>query len=108
MPNPTRVRDNMVGAKSSVKGVLADFPTPILPKIGGEPTREGLIDLHRLVIWNAASVASNLREGQHGNLALMVTDEEYKAYTRFAFVLPHNPGDFPQSMGNAQEQAIET
>ena len=47
----------MAGATISVKGVLADFPTPILPKIGGEPTREGLIDLHQLVSDNAASVA---------------------------------------------------
>ena len=43
---PKRVRDNMVGATSSVNGILTDFPAPILPKIEGEPTREGLIDLH--------------------------------------------------------------
>ena len=26
----------------------------------------------------------------------------------FAFVPPHNPGDYPQSMGSAQEQALGT
>ena len=36
----------MAGATSSVKGVLADLLTPIIPKIGGEPTREGFIEIH--------------------------------------------------------------
>ena len=43
---PTRVQDEMAGAKSSVEGFLADFPKPILPKIGKEPTKEGLIWIH--------------------------------------------------------------
>ena len=58
---------------SSVEGVLADFPTPILPKIGGEPTREGLIDIHRLISVNSASMASNIGGGLHGHLALTMT-----------------------------------
>ena len=53
----------MAGARISVKGVLADFLTPILPKINGYPTREGLIDIHRLISGNAEYVASNLRGG---------------------------------------------
>ena len=36
----------MAGATISLKGVLMDFLTPILPKIDGEPKREGLIDIH--------------------------------------------------------------
>ena len=53
----------MAGETSSVEGVLADFLKPILPKIYEEPTREGLIDLHRLISGNTASVASNLGGG---------------------------------------------
>ena len=34
-----------------------------------------------------------------------MTAEEYMEQKGFAFVLPHNPGDYPQSMGIAQEQA---
>ena len=41
----------MAGTTISVEGLLADFPTPIFPKIGGGPTRKGLIDIHRLINW---------------------------------------------------------
>ena len=65
----------MAGATSSVKGVLVDFPTPILPKIGGEPTRDALIGLQILVSGNVASVASNLGGGGNGHLTLMITSK---------------------------------
>ena len=93
---------------SRVKVVLADFLTPILLKIHREPTREGLIDIHQLIGGNMASVALNLGGGQHRHLALSMTSEEYMEQTGFAFVLTHNPGDYPQSMGSAQEQALGT
>ena len=67
----------MAGETSSVEGVLADFLKPILPKIYEEPTREGLIDLHRLISGNTASVASNLGGGRHGHLTLTMTADEY-------------------------------
>ena len=83
MPSiPTRVRDDMARETRSVEVFLADFPTPILPKIGGEPTREGLINLHQLVNGNAASVMSNLGGGRHGH-ALMITAKDYKTQTGF-------------------------
>ena len=71
----------MAGEISSVKGVLADFLTPILPNIGVEPTREELIDLHCLVSGNLASLPSNLGGGRHGHLSLTITGEEYMAHT---------------------------
>ena len=83
----------MVGATSSADVVLADFLIPILPKIGGEPTREGLIDINQLISGNAASVVSNLRGVQYGHLALTMTAEKYMEQTPFAFVPPHNPDD---------------
>ena len=39
---------------------------------------------------------------------LKITDKEYRAQMGFGFVPPHNPGEYPQSMGNAQEQALQT
>ena len=60
----------MMGATSSVEGVLAYFQTPILPKIGREPTRKGLINIHRLISDNAASVASNFGGGRHRHLTM--------------------------------------
>ena len=98
----------MAGATSSFKGVLADFLTPILPNIEGEPTKEELIDLHQLASGNTESVLSNLGGGRHGHLALTMTATEYRTQKGFTFVLQHNPGNYPQSMGNAQEQALRT
>ena len=49
-----------------------DFLTPILNNIGGELTREALIDIHQLISGNAASTASNLGGGKNGNLALRI------------------------------------
>ena len=69
----------MTGTTSSIEGVLADSPTPILTKINREPKIEGLIDLHQLISGNTASVASNLGGGQHGHLALTMISEEYRA-----------------------------
>ena len=95
----------MAGATSSVDEFLADFPTLIIPNISIEPTREGLIEIHRLISGNVASMVSNLGGGQHGHLALTMTAEKYMEQTGFAFVPPHNPVNYPQSMGSAQEQA---
>ena len=47
------------GGKTSTEEVLAELLTPVLPNIGGEPTRKGLIDLHRLISGDAASMSSN-------------------------------------------------
>ena len=71
----------MAGETISVKGVLSDFLTPILPKIGRYPTRESLIELNRLTSGNAAYVASNLGGGQLRHLALTITAEDYMAHT---------------------------
>ena len=98
----------MAGATISVEGVLAYFPTPIIPKIDGERTREGFIKIHQLISENAASVASNLGGGQHGHLTLTMTAGEYMEQTGFAFVQMHNPDNYPQSMKSSKEQALGT
>ena len=92
----------------SVKRVLVDFLTPILANIGREPTREGIIELHILVSGNTASVFLNLGGVRQGHLVLTMTSKEYAAQTGFAFVPPHNPSNYPPTMGNAQEQALGT
>ena len=67
--------------------------TPILLRIGGDPTREALIELHQIISGNAASVASNIGGGRNGHLALTMTNEDYLAQTYYAFVPPYNPCD---------------
>ena len=55
-----------------------------------------------------ASVAASLGGGRHGHLALMMTAKEYMEQTGLVFVPPQYPGNYPQSMGSAQEQALRT
>ena len=98
----------MLGETNSIEGVLMEFLTPILPKIGGDPTREALINLHQLISGNAASMVSNLVGGHHRHLALTMTAEEYMEQTGYTFVPPHNPGNYPPMMGTAQEQVLRT
>ena len=68
----------MAGETIIVKEVLSEFPTSIVPKIGGEPTREILINLNRLIIGNVVSVASNLGGGRNEHLILKMIAKEYK------------------------------
>ena len=35
-----------------------------------------------------------------------MTYKEFKKNMGFSFVLPHNPGNYPQIVGNAKEQAL--
>ena len=98
----------MVGTTSIVEGVIAGFLTPIIPKIGGYPMESSLIELHRFISQNAVSVASNLRGLRHGNLALPITAENYMEQMEYSFVPPHNPVDYPPTMGTSQEQALRT
>ena len=69
---PPRVQYIMLGATSNIKGVFYDFPTPILPEIGGEPKRELLIDLYQLFSRNASSVASKIGGIRNGPLSLKI------------------------------------
>ena len=98
----------MLGTTRSIKGLLAYFLTPILLNIGGELTRESLIDLHPLISGNEASVVSNLVGGWHRHLALTMISEEYMAQTGYTFLPPHNPRNLQSTMGTAQEQEIGT
>ena len=66
----------MAGATDSVEGVIADSPMPILPKFVWEPTREAIIDIHRLISGNASPVASNLGGGRYSHLPLRMTMED--------------------------------
>ena len=103
-----RVRYIILGETSRVEVVLTDFLTPILPKIGGELTIEALKDLHIFVSGNGASVASNLEGGEHRHLTLTMTANKYLAQMGYKFLPPQNPGNYPPTMGTAQELALGT
>ena len=98
----------MMGTYNSIKGVLSDFPTLILPEIFGEPTREYHTKIYRLISGNAESMVSNLGGGRNVHLALTITTYDYLAQTGHAFVSLYKPIDPPLTMGTAQEQALGT
>jgi hypothetical protein len=70
------------------------FEYPELTKIHGEPNSESLFKLrnHELKA-NAQSVYSNLSDGVHGHLALVLTDAQYLlVLTDVPFDIPVHPG----------------
>ena len=54
------------------------------------------------------SVSSNLGRGWHRYIVLTITSKEYTVQIVFAFVPPHNLGNYPPNMGNSQDQALRT
>ena len=51
-------------------------------------------------------MASNLGGGGHEYLALTMTYKECMEQMSYIFVPPHSPGNYPPTMGTAQEQAL--
>jgi hypothetical protein len=68
------------------------FEYPELTKIHGEPNSESLFTLRNELKANAQSVYSNLSDGAHGHLALVLTDAQYGLLTNQPFVRPVHPG----------------
>eukprot|EP00978_Attheya_sp_CCMP212_P035867 scaffold158578_cov24-Attheya_sp.AAC.1 len=60
--------------------------------------------MHKRRCENAAAVTSNLGGGNHGHLALLMTDRAYFEETQLAFIAPTKPGDDPPTALNPEEQ----
>ena len=71
------------------------FPHPLLPPIIGIPTYESIAELHIQLNANAASVQSNLGDGQLGLLPLTVSPAVYNTLSAIPFIAPVNPGTTP-------------
>ncbi len=72
--------------------LVANFPHPHIPPIIGQPTYETLAQLHIMLNSNAASVHSNLGNGQLGLLQITVSAAVYNTLSVTPFVIPLNPG----------------
>jgi hypothetical protein len=72
--------------------LIAGFPHSSLPKVTGEPTFEDLKVIQWLLNTNAMSVVSYEGGGRHGNLGIIMTNEEYLAIAVDVFPVPNNPG----------------
>ena len=106
--NPNKISRRSGGGNNQRRGNPRVFTDANSSKDWWEPTRKELIKIHRLISGNAASVPSNLGRGQHWHLVLAMTSVEYMEQTGLAFVPPHNPDDYSQSMGSAQKQSLGT
>jgi hypothetical protein len=89
--------------------IVEGFPHPTIPPIVGIPTYEAIAELNLHLNANAASVQSNLGNGQLGLLALTVSPAIFNTLSTIAFVPPANPGTTPTIPGGstgAQTQAV--
>jgi hypothetical protein len=68
------------------------FEFPELTKLQGEPNSESLFKLRNELKANAQAVYSNLSDGAHGHLALVLSDAQYAILTDQPFVRPVFPG----------------
>jgi hypothetical protein len=68
------------------------FEYPDLTKIHGEPASKSLFKLRNELKANAQSVYSNLSDGTHGHLALVLSAQQYALLAAVAFIIPEHPG----------------
>jgi len=79
----------------SIDKIVDGFPQPNIAPIVGIPTYESIAKLNLQLNANAASVQSNLGDGQLGLLALTVSPAVFNTLSAVAFVHPVNPGTNP-------------
>ena len=80
-----------------------------LDKITGEPNANFIIKLQKQLKSNAASVTSNLRDGLHGHLGLVLNPVDYAlVVSPVLFLAPIDPGPFviPQVTTAAMATAL--
>lgn len=80
---------------SNTDKIVEGFPFPTISPIVGEPNYETIAAVHLKLNANAASVRSNLGNGQLGLLYLTVSPAVYATLSPIAFVPPVNPGAQP-------------
>ena len=85
------------------------FEFPELTKLQGEPTCASLFLLRNELKANAQAVHSNLSDGVHGHLALVLSDAQYALITPIAFIRPAHPGTLtiPDGTTAAMSTAIK-
>ena len=84
------------------------FEYPELDKIHGEPTPDALLVLKNQLKANATSVPSNLSDGLHGHIALVLSPAQYALFSNVPFIRPQNPGalTIPANTTGPQAQVI--
>lgn len=91
---------------ADIDNFIDGFPHPTIIPIIGPPTYASLAELHVQLNANAASIFSNLGNGQLGLLALTVKPAVYTTLSATPFVVPANPGPQPVIAANATQYQI--
>ena len=81
------------------------FEHPNLTKIHGEPTFEGIRQLHKELMVNAQTVYSDLGGGAHGHLGLVLSPRRYSLISNADFVRPVHPGQLVIPAGTTMHMA---
>ena len=86
-----------------------NFPYEVLTPIIGKPTNTTLRLLQRQLYTNARAVESPRGGGDHGHLALLLSDEAYLARAGTPFEVPLHPGPAPPAtIGATAAQLAES
>ena len=75
------------------------FKYPTLTKIHGEPTFEGVRQLHKEVMANAQTVYSELGGGSHGHLGLVLSPGRYVLISNAEYNRQNHPGQLVIPVG---------
>jgi hypothetical protein len=81
------------------------FETPELTKIQGEPSPDSISKMLKELKANAQSVFSNLSDGRHGHLFLVITAAELATITALPFIRPVFPGQLQIPAGTTGPMA---
>mgnify|MGYP002806862359 FL=1 len=91
---------------TAIDKLVDNFPHPNLPPIVGQPTYETLAQLHLKLNSNAASIHSNLGNGQLGLLQLTLSANVYNTLSAIPFISPTNPGESVTIPRNSSDSEI--
>jgi hypothetical protein len=85
------------------------FEFPELTKLQDKPNSESLYKLRNELKANTQAVSSNLSDGGHGYLALVLSDTQYALLTDQPSVQPAHPGPLaiPQNTSNAMSTVMK-
>ena len=89
---------------SAIETIVNTFPYPSAPTIEGLPTYSTIKELHLKLNANAASVQSNLGDGNNGLIYQTVSDKVYNLLSDVPVIEPTNPGIIPTFPQNASQR----
>ena len=98
---------NSSGAGIDYRNIFFEFPE--LDRIAGEPNADALIKLKKQLKANASSVTSNLGDGLHSHLGLMILNPvDYALISQIPFDAPVHPGPLVIVQGTSATMATAT